>query len=431
MHNERRVDPKQISGSVVRMAWRLNKAVIRGEIDNRIKGVVTGKIWLVGVADPIDLQLEGDCWRDMAGCLLTFENPNPQKADDEHSDLNLHQGGLVGDMTASRKVRVLEIPVEEAYRMCKRGEKPPEHMGNCLYLEWYSDFNGRVVIESTNYQITISEPAWLMTEAEEVEQRETNSEAIVKWMERLTGAISATERKEEIEAAEDREWSPDDDAPMDEFEWEKFMKESDKRTDKMMELYEKYDGVEAEERERLIAREMGWEPIEEYLKAKEAGEIPEKDWDIPDLDEVPDPQPNPLTEGIDWVRNERGHPVHPLYNQMFEIVTGMWHDCEDLGLIGENGDQAVRDMVFASQRVNAKLAGALNSIWMDHDRDGGCIVACLKRSLKYFNETMGHFQTVQKMNKVPVKRLEKFHVDLCSIREEILLLMDQYRNSSF
>ncbi len=413
------------------MAWRLNQAVVRGEIDNRVKGVVTGKIWLVGIEDPVELQLEGNCWRDMAGHLLSFQNPDPQKQHDEHTDLNLHQGGLVGDMTASRKVRVLEIPVKEAYMMCKRGEKPPEHMGNCLYLEWYSDFNGRVVIESTDYQITISEPAWLMTEEEETQQRETNSAAIVKWMERLTGAVSAAERREAIEAAEDKEWSPDDDAPMDEFEWEKFMKESDKRTDKLMELYEKYDGVEAKERERLIAREMGWEHIEEHLDAEAAETAPEPEWDLPDFNDIPDTQPDPLTEGIDWVRNERGHPVHPLYLKCFNLISNFRNDCKTAGALDEKTENPLNDLIFAAHMVNAKLAGALNSIWMDHDRDSGFIVAYLKRALKYFNEAMAHLLTVQKGNRIPAERLTKFNTDLCSVREEILRLMDKYRNNGF
>lgn len=406
------------------MAWRLDKAVVRGEIDNRTKGTVTGKIWLVDLEDPIELQLEGNCWRDLAGCMLRFSNPAPQKAK-EHTDLNLHQGGLVGDMTASRKVRVLEIPVKEAYLMCKRGEKPPEHMGNCIYLEWYSDFNGRVVIESVDYQFEISEPTWTMTEDEEIEQRKANGEAIVKWMERLTGAVDAAQRREEIEAAEDKEWS---EGPMDEFEWEKFMKESDARTDKLMKLYEKYDGVEAEERERLIAREMGWERIEEALDAEANGDASEPGWDIPDLDEIPDPQPDPLKEGIDWVRDDRGHPVHPLYLQCFNLISEFRADCKNAGLLDEKIDHPLNDLIFSAHMVNAKLAGALNSIWMDHE-DGGFIVACLKRSLKYFNETMSHFQTVRSKGCIPAEQLDSFHQGLCFIREETLRLMDKYRSS--
>ena len=42
--------------------------------------------------------------------------------------------------------------MEQALEMIDRCEKPPEHMANCLYLEWFSEANGRVVIESTDYE---------------------------------------------------------------------------------------------------------------------------------------------------------------------------------------------------------------------------------------------------------------------------------------
>ncbi len=412
------------------MAWRLNQTVVKGEIDNRTKGVVTGKIWLTGIEKPVELKLEGNCHRDMAGHLLTFENPNPSKPDDEHTELNPQQIGLVGDLTASRKVRVFDIPLEEALAMYKQKQKPPEHLANCLYLEWHSDFNGRVVIESTDYRISISEPAWLMTEEEEVRQLETNSAAIVKWMERLTGAVSAAQRREEIEASEDKEWS--DDGSMDEFGWEKLMKESDARTDKMMKLYEKYDGIEPEEQERLLAREMGWAHIEDYLDTKAAGELPEKAEADPfdTTDDFEMPEPDPLTEGIDWIRDDCGHPVHPLYQQCFELISDFRSDCKEAGALDEKYENPLNDLMFSAHMVNAKLAGALNSLWRDRTRDGGFIVAYLKRALKYFNETMQHYQKVQAEGSVDPVRLRQFHDDLCAIREEILRLMDKYRGKS-
>ena len=412
------------------MAWRLNQSVVKGEIDNRTKGVVTGKIWLAGIENPIELRLDGNCHRDMAGHRLTFENPNPVKPDDEHTDLNPQQIGLVGDLTASRKVRVFDIPLEEALAMYKQKEKPPEHLANCLYLEWYSDFNGRVVIESTDYRISISEPSWLMTEEEEIAQCKANGEAAVKWMERLTGAVSAAQRREEIEAAEDKEWS--DDGPMDEFGWEKFLKESDARTDKMMKLYEKYDGIEPEEQERLIAREMGWTHIEEYLDAKADGALTEKEEENPlEYDDFEMPEPDPLTEGIDWIRGEDKRPVHPLYRQCFDLISDFRSDCKETGALDEKTDNPLNDLLFSAHMVNAKLAGALNSLWMDHDRDGGFIVAYLKRALKYFNETMEHYHKVQAEGRIDPERLTRFHNDLCAIREEILRLMDKYRGKSF
>ncbi len=57
------------------MAFRIHDSVVRGEIDNRVKGIVRGKIWVEGRDDPVLLELKGNAWPDLAGCLLTFTNP--------------------------------------------------------------------------------------------------------------------------------------------------------------------------------------------------------------------------------------------------------------------------------------------------------------------------------------------------------------------
>src|SRR5438876_9600305 len=112
------------------MAWRIHDSVVRGEIDNREKGVVRGRVWLVGIEEPVVLELTGNTCPDLAGCLLKFENPLKLAPHPHLDGFNRQQCGSVGDMTASRKVRVFDIPFEEAYAMIKRGEKPPEHMAN-------------------------------------------------------------------------------------------------------------------------------------------------------------------------------------------------------------------------------------------------------------------------------------------------------------
>ena len=152
------------------MAFRIHDSVVRGEIDNRVKGTVRGKIWVDGRELPVMLELKGNAHPDLAGCHLTFVNPLKRMPHQGLDSLNPIQSGTVGDLTASRKVRVFDVPMPEAYLMCKRGEKPAEHMANCLYLEWFSEQNGRVVIESVDYELTISEPEWQMT-SEENEER--------------------------------------------------------------------------------------------------------------------------------------------------------------------------------------------------------------------------------------------------------------------
>src|SRR4029077_10111042 len=106
-------------------------------------------MWLVGRAEPIAVDLSGNCARDIAGCVVKFKNPISESTTEESVDLAPEQIGVDGDITASRKVRVLDVPLEEARRLTKKGETPPEHRANCFYLEWFSDANGRVVIEST------------------------------------------------------------------------------------------------------------------------------------------------------------------------------------------------------------------------------------------------------------------------------------------
>ena len=63
------------------MAWRIDGAVVRGELDNRVRGRVTGRIWFAGRAEPVVLELEGNCWRDLAGRRLEFTNPQPKPGD--------------------------------------------------------------------------------------------------------------------------------------------------------------------------------------------------------------------------------------------------------------------------------------------------------------------------------------------------------------
>ena len=41
------------------MAWRIHDSVKRGEIDNRERGLVRGKIWLDGLVEPVVLDLQG------------------------------------------------------------------------------------------------------------------------------------------------------------------------------------------------------------------------------------------------------------------------------------------------------------------------------------------------------------------------------------
>ena len=396
------------------MAWRIAKSVVKGEIDNRARGTVTGKIWLLGREEPLTFTLAGNCWRDLAGFQFVFTNPDPQPGD--NTGLDAIQDGKVGDITASRKVR--DVPVEDiAELMAEPGENKGARwpLVNCFYLEWYSNHNGRVVVETTKFKIELGEQTWTLDEEGESDQRVENQKTICNWLDEVV---------DRMEDEPDKEFDPADEAPMDEFQWEKFMKESDVRTDKYSKLLDKY--MDHPDRDRIVAREMGWTWVEEMLDAEDKGVMEESE-DKEPFGDVPELVPNPLTEGTDWVRNEHGHVEHPLCLRTRNVAMDLWHHAEQLGLLGENGDKELHDMIFQVQMAGAKLAGALNHLAYDDDRDSGFLVAALKRGLNYLHEAIALTGKVEAKNLIDPDRLKNYEKNLFEIRQEILALMNRYR----
>jgi hypothetical protein len=392
------------------MAWRIHERISKGEIDNRRRDHVRGQIWLVGRDKPIRLDLSGNCLRDLAGCFVKFENPQAKPAADEDVALADRQSGVAGEITASRRVRVFDVPLEEALRITREGKAPPEHTGNCFYLEWFGDTNGRVVIESTDYEIDTSTPEWTLSAEDEQGQIAASHQAIRDWLDRLDAS----------HYREPAKFDPDDEKPLDEFGYEKLMRESDARTDKYIELLKKYEGHP--DQEKIVAREMGWTWLEEALEADERGALPREEIEVPPL------EPNPITEGVDWARDKDGRIHHPLTKRAFESAMAMWHFCDESGLLGENGDADLRQMIFKFQTAGAKIAGALNGLAYDEDlRDGGFIVAALKRALNYLHQSVSAAEKVAGKNLLDSERLESFRADLFEVREEILRLMKRFR----
>jgi len=301
------------------MAWRIHDNVVRGEIDNRMKGRVTGRVWLDGMAKPVKLTLDGNACPDLAGCLLKFKNPLKTVSMRKDGSLHPIQRGQIGDLTASRKVRVFDVPLEEALEMIRRKEKPPEHMANCLYLEWFSEFNGRVVIESADYELEISAPEWRLTAKEDEARAKQAAEGFGFFMQKLSEAV---EKHKRGQRDPEEEW--------DEHDYEKLMKESDARNEKYRELLEKYG--DSDEAEKKIAKEMGWT---RELTPEEAEEESRRIEEINAACEValnePEPEPDPATEGKDWIRTEDGDIKHPLQHRCFESAVRFWKECDKLG----------------------------------------------------------------------------------------------------
>src|SRR5207237_9547127 len=92
------------------------------------------------------------------------------------------------------------------------------------------------------------------------------------------------------------DFDPENEQPLDEFGYEKLMRESDARTDKYIELLKKYEGHP--DKEQIVAHEMGWTWLEEARETDERGALsPRVEIEVPPLEW------NPLTEDAGWARD--------------------------------------------------------------------------------------------------------------------------------
>jgi hypothetical protein len=197
------------------MAFRIDKAIVKGWIDNTTPGITRGGLEIKGMERPVKILLRGNCWRDLAGTRIDFSNPNPQVQEDILEHFHNFQRGVIGDMTASKKVKHPRVTPEEIKEFDLQDKDIPFSWKNALSLEWFSLVNGRVTLETTGYEIRISAHQWELDEAGEKKQKKDNAIAMEHFMELMLTASEAQSEVKEI------------DGEVDEFEWEKRLRVRD------------------------------------------------------------------------------------------------------------------------------------------------------------------------------------------------------------
>jgi hypothetical protein len=193
----------------------------------------------------------------------------------------------------------------------------------------------------------------------------------------------------------------------DEYDWERFLQQQDHKTEKYMELLEKY--LDDPQRDQIIAREMGWTQL-----------LESKDWSA-EVDALLDED----TAELDYSSESAGCETfedHRLYRAAFSLT--LWIDQlfdQDPSL--QNEPTAVK-LATHSALASAKLAAALS----DDDVDEiGMTIAYLKRALKAITTSMdaaGHLVEEKLIN---LQQHGVLQQRLFQVRDGIITLMGQYR----
>jgi hypothetical protein len=212
----------------------------------------------------------------------------------------------------------------------------------------------------------------------------------------------------------------------DEHDYEKFMKESDARTDKYIELLDKYgDSDEAEEK---IAKEMGWlRELTEEEAEQERQRIEEINAACKEALNEPEPEPDPHREGIDWIRTKEGRLHHPLEHRCSESAMKYWKLSEELGL-DKTEDKDLEQFIFEFQTTGVKLSGALDGLARGQGySDDAFTVAYLKRALDHLHKAQAGLEAAAPKQLLSEPITAEARKELFEIREGILRLMDEFR----
>jgi hypothetical protein len=210
--------------------------------------------------------------------------------------------------------------------------------------------------------------------------------------------------------------NPDDqpERVWDEYQWERFLQQQDRKTEHYMELLEKY--MDHPDRDQIIAREMGWSHLLDGA---------EEDW----LEEADAQLTSELgLEGEEDDGGEGGEggvgdfEMHPLYQASFGLTVWIDQLFDELGDL-QNHPSAVK-LATQSAIASAKLAAALS----DDDIDEiGMTIAYLKRALKAITNSMEAAVQLRSEVNLSKERFALLNTRLFQIRDGIIALMGEYR----
>ncbi len=204
----------------------------------------------------------------------------------------------------------------------------------------------------------------------------------------------------------------DSDGAWDEYQWERFLQQQDHKTEKYMELLEKY--LDHPQRDQIIAQEMGWTQL---LKAD--------DWND-EIDALLADEAATI-ESEDEGDASSGSSAdsfedHALYRAAFALTVWIDQLFDDAPTL-QNEPAAVK-LATHSALASAKLAAALS----DDDVDEiGMTIAYLKRALKAITQSMDAGAQLLAEGLITPRQRHALQQRLFQVRDGIISLMGEYR----
>ena len=225
----------------------------------------------------------------------------------------------------------------------------------------------------------------------------------------------------------------------DEYDWERFLQKQDRKTEKYMELLDKY--LDDPNRDQIIAREMGWHHLTDERgkdwsadiddiftgSSRNGGEPGEEDADDNEFDddddeidddEFEDDEDSDDEEDVVADRYDQ-HPLYQAANALAVHIDGMFSEQDPI-----SQHPAVVRLSTSSTLTNVKLAAALS----DDDADEpGMTIAYLKRALKAATNALEAVDQCRSEQIFDHEGAQDLRARVFQVRDGIISLMGHFR----
>jgi hypothetical protein len=195
------------------------------------------------------------------------------------------------------------------------------------------------------------------------------------------------------------------DRAWDEYDWERFLQQQDSKTERYMELFEKY--IDDPNRDQIIAQEMGWT----HLLDQTPDEVEEVEYE-PDFELEQQSEEN----------GQEPFEAHPLYQSAFALTVWIDQLFEEVPNAASNsvGVKLASHVAVAS----AKLAAALSD---QESEEIGMTIAYLKRALRAISTSIDAGSQLSRDGILKARQFDELHQRLFQVRDGIIVMMGDLR----